>query len=791
MKFNKQLINTLLTIFLFNSVNAENQGEELILTPGPISGKYDSIDLEELYDEKSIGIHCNGNSCISTGSSVLVEEGKVTITNAGTYIFDGDLKGQLNVKAKKNDFVHLVLRNATISSDNGPAFYGEKAKKIIITTEGENVFNDSTNYPAVAVSEDAAEDETKSPNACIYVNDNLTFNGKGSLSVDGKFDEAIRSKKAIKFVSGKIDVNAKGKGIKAKNSISIKEADINVKAGNSGIKVTKDDDPEKGFIVIDGGKVVVKCDNDGIHAETHLSINGGYIEVKECAEGIEGQMIDITDGDIVLETTDDGINASKIPTGGKKKVDSNADINNNKTYFEGIYSDEEYTYFDYSVDSDEETTYINRPIGSNEKIYLEDEMDSDVDDEKNPDSELLLESNDEEMPNESNDEAYSDEEMPNESNDEAYSNEEIPNESNDEAYSDEELPYDEAYSDEEILINAGYCKPVYVIEYYTVTVTAGEEPTATEDSTEDIRPTVTEDSTEDTRPTVTEEEITVTEYYATTIAVEEEPTQTEEYTGYIRPVPTGIPIINDPFKDPKGPPVKSRKNDKQVYIRVTGGKLRLYVDGFNTDGLDANGSLYIGGNAQIYIDNAEGDIFGNMCALDSDGSNTIDNGATVIVAAAGLDTPKPPREMTIKDIKKMFKDKTDEELEELLKMFNGGGPAGPAPEGPIPEGPIPEGPIPEGPIPAGPKPEDNSYIKQPYLRTLFNYEKEIGDEIVVKDSKGEIIHTYKPRTKFTEVLVTSPKIIEGETYSVIYGDHIRTLEAKVDYEEPVYPDDEI
>ncbi|ORX46830.1 hypothetical protein BCR36DRAFT_413782 [Piromyces finnis] len=593
MKFNKQLINTLLTIFLFNSVNAENQGEELILTPGPISGKYDSIDLEELYDEKSIGIHCNGNSCISTGSSVLVEEGKVTITNAGTYIFDGDLKGQLNVKAKKNDFVHLVLRNATISSDNGPAFYGEKAKKIIITTEGENVFNDSTNYPAVAVSEDAAEDETKSPNACIYVNDNLTFNGKGSLSVDGKFDEAIRSKKAIKFVSGKIDVNAKGKGIKAKNSISIKEADINVKAGNSGIKVTKDDDPEKGFIVIDGGKVVVKCDNDGIHAETHLSINGGYIEVKECAEGIEGQMIDITDGDIVV----------------RRDIDDN--------------------------DSDEEEA---ADVGSSVEVAEE------------------------------------------------------------------------------------------------------------------------EDSND-------EEEITVTEYYTTTIAVEEEPTQTENTEpAPIDPFkdPNGPPSDDDPFKDPKGPPVKSRKNDKQVYIRVTGGKLRLYVDGFNTDGLDANGSLYIGGNAQIYIDNAEGDIFGNMCALDSDGSNTIDNGAT---------------------------------------MFNGSGPAGPVPEGPAPEGPIPEGPVPEEQPKEETvsleqqeiqkKPEDNSYIKQPYLRTLFNYEKEIGDEIVVKDSKGEIIHTYKPRTKFTEVLVTSPKIIEGETYSVIYGDHIRTLEAKVDYEEPVYPDDEI
>jgi len=328
MKFSIQIIVIFSILFLLNLVYAqdtvaeEEQPTPIELTPGPLTGSYDDIDLNELYDESSITVECNGTSCTSSSDEVLLEDKKVTISNAGTYLFDGELNGQLVIAAQKEDIIHLVLRNATITSDFGPAVYGEKCKQLVITTEGTNTITDSTSYPEVAVetentnepeNTDKTEDKkNKTPNACIFISSNLTFNGKGTLNVNGNYDEGIRCKKSLKFVSGKIDVISKGKSIKAKNSISFKKAEVSVDSGDSGIKVTRDNDPEQGFIVIDGGLITVKAVNDGIHAETHLTINDGYVDVIRSKEGLEGQMIDITGGEIYVNASDDGINSSKI-----------------------------------------------------------------------------------------------------------------------------------------------------------------------------------------------------------------------------------------------------------------------------------------------------------------------------------------------------------------------------------------------------------------------------------------------------------------------------------------------
>eukprot|EP00833_Pecoramyces_ruminatium_P004861 jgi/Orpsp1_1/1178893/evm.model.c7180000067125.1 len=310
MKYNKIFINILIILLSFALVKADDEEEstteavEVILTPGPITGEYKKKDLNDSYDEdSSIVIECSGNTCNGNGEGLTIEEGIVTISSAGTYVVKGELEGQLNISATKDDFIHLILDNMTIVSNDGPALYVTKCDKLVITTVGENSLTDSTNYTV---------DEDEEPDACLFAKCDLTFNGEGILTVNGNYKEGIRCKKDLKFVSGTINVVSVEKGIKAKNSISIKEAVINVDAVDSGIKVTKDDDPEKGFIVIDGGKITVKSGNDGIHAESHLTINDGYINVSESKEGLEGQMIDILGGEIYVNANDDGINASKI-----------------------------------------------------------------------------------------------------------------------------------------------------------------------------------------------------------------------------------------------------------------------------------------------------------------------------------------------------------------------------------------------------------------------------------------------------------------------------------------------
>jgi len=277
-------------------------GEDLKLTAGPVTCEYKNKDTSEDYDANSDNsITCDGTSC--NGKGATFSDGLVTITAAGTYIIQGTLNGQIRIEAAKEDFIHLVLNSVTINSSSGPAIYGISADKITITIIGENTLVDSNNYTVV----------DEEPDACLFIDSDLSFNGSGSLSVTGNYGDAIRCKKDLKFVSGNILVpSAVQRGIKAKNSICIKDGTIDVTSSNTAIKVTRDDDAEKGYIVVDGGNIAVSSGKDGIHSETHLTIRGGYIDIKKSTEGLEGQMIDIIGGEIHVLASDDGINASKI-----------------------------------------------------------------------------------------------------------------------------------------------------------------------------------------------------------------------------------------------------------------------------------------------------------------------------------------------------------------------------------------------------------------------------------------------------------------------------------------------
>ncbi|ORX41367.1 hypothetical protein BCR36DRAFT_588062 [Piromyces finnis] len=282
---------------------------DITLTAGPVSCNYKNKDLDDEYNPNSdVSIKCNGNSCTVNGSGATASSGKVTITSAGTYIVQGSLNGQVLIEATKEDFIHLVLNSVTIKSTNGPAIYGTAASKVVITLVGDNTLSDSNNYSAV----------NGEPDACIFIDSDVSINGSGSINVTGNYNDAIRCKKDLKLISGKITIpKATQRGIKAKNSICILDADIDITSQNSAIKVTKDDDPEKGFVVIDGGKINISTGKDAIHAETHLTIRDGYINVKKCEEGIEGQMVDILGGEIHVFAYNDAINAGKIGSGDK------------------------------------------------------------------------------------------------------------------------------------------------------------------------------------------------------------------------------------------------------------------------------------------------------------------------------------------------------------------------------------------------------------------------------------------------------------------------------------------
>jgi len=525
--------------------------EEVTLTSGPVFCDYKNKDTIDTYDINSDNvINCSSSSCTVSGSGATSSEGVLSITSAGTYIVQGSLEGQIHIEATEQDFIHLVLNGATITSNNGPAIYGVSASKVTITVVGENQISDSTNYTVV----------DEEPDACLFVDADLSINGPGSITVSGNYGDAIRCKKDLKIVSGNVIVpNAVQRGIKAKNSLCIKDGTIDVTSTNSGIKVTRDNSSEKGYIVIDGGNIAISTKNDALHAETHLTINGGYIDIKESAEGIEGQMIDIIGGEIHVLASDDGINASKI---------SNSDSNTS------------------------------------------DNLDN-------------------------------------------------------------------------------------------------------------------------------------------------------KQGGMQGGMPGG----------------ESSGSDGSVYINIVGGKIYVTVEGNDVDGIDSNGVLYIGGEAEVYSCIKGGDVYGNMAALDADGTNAIVSGATVIVAAdSSTGGSMNDGNINANDNMQAPPMKRQEQNQEQMPQggFMGGNMGNmnsTDPNGGM-MGPGGMGGNHGGPGGMG----ESGSIYQAYIQTSVNSQAS-GSEIIIKDSNENIIISFTPNTSYSNILVSSPSFVAGQTYTIITGNDSITATA--------------
>lgn len=261
------------TVVMSESVeNAEQNSENETVETGPLTGNYDADDLNESWSEgKATIIKCNGESSEISGNGIQADGKVLKITQAGTYVFSGNMSdGQIQVEADKDDVVHIVLGGLTASSSSSSVIYGIQSKKIVITlAKGqENILSDASSY----VYENASEDE---PNACIFSKDDVSINGEGILNIHGNYEDGIRSKDDLKIINGTLNIDAQQHGLKGKDSVTIKDGDLTITAGGDGIKSNNDTDADKGYILLDGGTYRITAAQDGIQAETVLQINDG------------------------------------------------------------------------------------------------------------------------------------------------------------------------------------------------------------------------------------------------------------------------------------------------------------------------------------------------------------------------------------------------------------------------------------------------------------------------------------------------------------------------------------
>ena len=180
--------------------------------------------------------------------------------------------------------------------------------------------------------------------------------GKDSVRVaDGKLNvisgkDGIHSEnndkegKGFVYVAGgQFSINSDGDGISAGYCMQIDDGSLSIVAGggNANRTVAKGQDGSTvsakglkadGSLVINGGTIVADCQDDTVHAGGNLTVNGGTLQlatgddglhsdetttvaggsvnITDGYEGIEGNNVVISGGEIHLNVTDDGINAA-------------------------------------------------------------------------------------------------------------------------------------------------------------------------------------------------------------------------------------------------------------------------------------------------------------------------------------------------------------------------------------------------------------------------------------------------------------------------------------------------
>lgn len=310
-----------------------------------------SIDLSTLsFDTDGIGI----------------EETRILITRGGDYTVTGTLRDG-GITVATDEKVKLRLAGASITSENEPAIYFEKANKAYITlTEGtENTLISGSDKGVIYSKENL---EIKGGGALtveavtahgIKASDNLTIEN-GSVTVNAA-EDGIHVNDTFRMTGGELAITSVGDGIESESIVAI--SDGTVRINTVGTPVAQTEMASEGrrgmfggrneksavefasstkgicaewMLCISGGDITVDAADHAIHCADEIDITGGTfrissaygkgisghgnvridgehtaIDITGSTEGIESKnVLTVNDGTIHITASDDGINAT-------------------------------------------------------------------------------------------------------------------------------------------------------------------------------------------------------------------------------------------------------------------------------------------------------------------------------------------------------------------------------------------------------------------------------------------------------------------------------------------------
>lgn len=195
----------------------------------------------------------------------IVLNDNLKITSPGIYKLSGNLDG--NVTINTEGYVKIILSNAQITNNDGPAIMIEKAEKVYIELE-ENTINK------------LVDDGTSEYDGVIYSTDDLVIDGLGTLEIEANNKDGIVSKDNIVILNGNINIISTDDGIRGKDYVDIINGNINITSTGDGIKTTNNTDLNVGYVFIANGTINIESQKDGIVAEGDIKIENGIFNIK-------------------------------------------------------------------------------------------------------------------------------------------------------------------------------------------------------------------------------------------------------------------------------------------------------------------------------------------------------------------------------------------------------------------------------------------------------------------------------------------------------------------------------
>ena len=301
------------TSSITSSVSAEESDEDSDAASSvdgstiDVSDQFTERDLEQTYDESSaIQVELADGSSTSSDDSVQIDGDVITISEEGVYVLSGTLSnGQIVVNNEDKDAkIQIVLNGVNIVNQSSACIYVKAADKVFVTTAEGTDNNLTVTGKYVVVDENNVD-------AVIFSKDDLVLNGQGSLNIEAVYGHGVVSKDDLKVTGGTLTIDAAEHGLSGKDSVRITNAVIDITANEDGIHSGNGDDESEtaGYIYVEDGTITVKAGDDGMHADLETRVDGGEIKISDSYEGLEGQIVTITGGDIDVTSSDDGVNA--------------------------------------------------------------------------------------------------------------------------------------------------------------------------------------------------------------------------------------------------------------------------------------------------------------------------------------------------------------------------------------------------------------------------------------------------------------------------------------------------